>query len=65
VRGGLLPRLRFAVPIRPSARRKHAQIVCPGRGVLTIEYPSHRDRVRIEELLGGTFYGVPYKGVNY
>lgn len=38
--------------------------VCPGKGSLTIEYASHRDRVRIEELLGPTFFGVPYKGVN-
>lgn len=38
--------------------------VCPGKGYLYIEYASHQDRVRIEELLGPTFFGVPYKGVN-
>lgn len=37
---------------------------CPGKGYLYIEYPSHQDRVRIEELLGPTFFGLPYKGVN-
>ncbi len=37
---------------------------CPGKSYLYIEYPSHQDRVRIEELLGNTFFSVPYKGVN-
>lgn len=37
---------------------------CPGKGDIYIEYASHKDRVRIEELIGGTFFGVPWRGVN-
>ena len=38
---------------------------CPGKGEIIIEYPSHQDRLRIEELIGDdTFFGVPYKGIN-
>jgi hypothetical protein len=33
---------------------------CPGRADIVIYYASHRDRLAIEEILGGrTFYGVP------
>jgi len=45
-------------------RVANAGAACPGKGYLSIEYPSHQDRVRIEELLGPTFFGVPYKGAN-
>lgn len=37
---------------------------CPGKGEIYIEYPSHSDRVRIEELIGETFFGVPWRGVS-
>lgn len=37
---------------------------CPGKGSLVIEYPSHADRLRIQELIGNTFFGVPWKGIN-
>jgi hypothetical protein len=46
-------------------RVSDAGAACPGKGYLSIEYPSHQDRVRIEELLGPTFYGVPYRGTNF
>lgn len=45
-------------------RVSDAGAACPGKGYLSIDYPSHQDRVRIEELLGPTFFGVPYKGTN-
>ena len=37
---------------------------CPGKGSLVIEYPSHADRLQIEELIGDTFFGIPWKGIN-
>ena len=38
---------------------------CPGKGEIVIEYPSHQDRLRIEELIGEeTFFGIPYRGIN-
>lgn len=37
---------------------------CPGKGSLVIEYPSHADRLQIEELIGNTFFGIPWKGIN-
>ena len=37
---------------------------CPGKGSLVINYPSHNDRTQIEELLGDTFFGIPYAGIN-
>ncbi len=37
---------------------------CPEKGAIVIEYASHRDRIRIEELIGETFFGVPWRGVN-
>lgn len=37
---------------------------CPEKGEIYIEYASHKDRVRIEELIGETFFGVPWRGVN-
>ena len=37
---------------------------CPGKGSLVIYYPSHNDRTQIEELLGVSFFGIPYKGIN-
>lgn len=43
----------------------HIDSSCPGKGSLVIEYPSHADRLKIEEILGDTFFGIPYKGINY
>ena len=37
---------------------------CPGKGAIVIKYASHQDRVRIEELIGETFFGVPWEGIN-
>ena len=37
---------------------------CPGKGSLIIYYPSHNDRTQIEELLGDSFFGIPWKGIN-
>ncbi len=51
--------------INPGFINVYIDFSCPGRGSLVIEYPSHEDRLRIEEILGDTFFGVPYKGINY
>jgi hypothetical protein len=37
---------------------------CSGKGILVIEYASHEDRLLIEEIVGETFFGVPWKGIN-
>lgn len=37
---------------------------CPEKGSLVIYYPSHNDRIQIEELLGDSFFGIPYQGIN-
>lgn len=37
---------------------------CPGKGSLVIYYPSHHDRTQIEELLGDSFFGIPWEGIN-
>jgi len=37
---------------------------CPGKGVLVVEYASNQDRLRIKELIGDTFFGVPLKLIN-
>lgn len=37
----------------------------PGKGYIVIEYPSEQDRLQIEELIGTSFFGVPWKGFNY
>ena len=38
---------------------------CPGKADIVISYPSHRDRVAIERIIGGdTFFGVPYRLYN-
>lgn len=37
---------------------------CPGKGILVIEYASHNDRLQIEALIGETFFGIPWKGIN-
>ncbi len=37
---------------------------CPGKGRLVIYYPSHNVRTQIEELLGDSFFGIPWKGIN-
>ena len=39
---------------------------CPGKAVVVIRYPSHQDRVAIEEILeDGTFFGIPVRLINY
>ncbi len=38
---------------------------CPRKGEILIEYPSHNDRIMIEKLIGDTFFGIPYRGLNY
>jgi len=36
--------------------------ICPGKADIVIYYPSHQDRLAIEEIIGGdTFFGVPYR----
>lgn len=37
---------------------------CPEKGMLVIEYASHDDREQIEALIGETFFGIPWKGLN-
>lgn len=38
---------------------------CPGKGEILIEYPSHQNRLQIEERIGDeTFFGIPYRGIN-
>ena len=37
---------------------------CPEKGEIVIYYASHKDRKRIEELIGKTFFGVPWTGIN-
>lgn len=38
---------------------------CPRKGELIFEYPSHQNRLQIEELIGGeTFFGIPYRMIN-
>jgi hypothetical protein len=50
--------------IDPGFIRVYIDSSCPGKGSLVIEYPSHGDRVQIEALIGETFFGIPWKGVN-
>ncbi len=37
---------------------------CPGKGYLVIEYASHADDIQIEEIIGETFFGIPWMGLN-
>jgi len=37
---------------------------CPGKGYLVIEYASHADRLQIEAIIGETFFGIPWMGLN-
>ncbi len=37
---------------------------CPEKGILVIEYASHANREQIEALIGDTFFGIPWKGLN-
>lgn len=34
---------------------------CPGKADLAIYYPTNRDRARIRQLIGDTFFGIPYR----
>lgn len=36
----------------------------PTKGDILVIYMSHRDREIIEEILGPTFFGIPYQGMN-
>ncbi len=41
-------------------------MTCPGKADLVIFYPSHQDRIAIKKLIGAdTFFGVPYRMVNW
>ncbi len=37
---------------------------CPEKGLLVIEYASHAEREQIEALIGETFFGIPWEGLN-
>jgi len=50
--------------IDPGFIRVYISTPCPGKGSLVIEYASHEDRLQIEALIGDTFFGVPWKGIN-
>ncbi|MDN5366524.1 MAG: hypothetical protein HPY90_14175 [Syntrophothermus sp.] len=50
--------------VNPGFIRVYIDSPCPGKGEIVIEYASHQDRLRIEELIGETFFGVPWKGIN-
>ena len=52
--------------IQPGHVRAYVSGVssCPDKGILVIEYASHSDRERIEALIGETFFGIPWKGLN-
>ena len=51
--------------IRPNFIRVYIDSSsCSGKGILVIEYASHEDRLLIEEIVGETFFGVPWKGIN-
>lgn len=50
--------------IHPGFIRIYIDSSCPGKGSLVIEYATHDDRLRIEELIGDTFWGIPWKGIN-
>lgn len=52
------------VDIRPDFIIARIDPSCPGKGILVIEYASHADRIQIEELIGDTFFGIPWKGMN-
>jgi hypothetical protein len=39
---------------------------CPGKADLVIYYPSNKNRQAIEQILkGDTFFGIPYRLINY
>jgi hypothetical protein len=56
--------IRQVESIDPGFISVYIDSSCPGKGSLVIEYPSHADRLRIDELIGDTFFGVPWKGIN-
>jgi hypothetical protein len=38
---------------------------CPGKGFFVIEYPTHAERLEIEEIMGGDrFFGIPCNLIN-
>jgi hypothetical protein len=38
------------------------ELTCPGRADVVFWYATHRDRLRIESLIGGDrFFGIPYR----
>lgn len=52
------------VDIRPDFINITIDSSCRGKGILVIEYASHADRIQIEKLIGDTFFGIPWKGIN-
>lgn len=56
--------IRQIEDIHPGVIRVYVSTLCPGKGSLVIEYASHEDRIQIEALIGDTFFGVPWKGIN-
>lgn len=56
--------IRQIVAIRPELINVSIDPSCPGKGILVIEYASHADRMQIEALIGDTFFGIPWKGIN-
>lgn len=56
--------IRQIEDIHPGVIRVYVSTPCPGKGSLVIEYASHEDRMQIEALIGDTFFGVPWKGIN-
>lgn len=50
--------------INPGFIRVYIDSSYPGKGIIVIEYASNRDRLLIEELIGETFFGIPWKGIN-
>lgn len=37
---------------------------CVGKGIILISHPSEKDCNSLKQVLGNTFYGVPYKLIN-
>jgi hypothetical protein len=59
--------LREIEQVNPEAVRIIIDdFTCPGKADLVIYYPSNKNRQAIEQILqGDTFFGIPYRLVNY
>ncbi len=44
--------------------RVQASESCVGKGIILISHPSEKDCDSLKQVLGNTFYGVPYKLIN-